>query len=324
MAIKKVTTQKSKGLITLGDYRRVARQSLFSHGFSKSKSTSMYDAVCVALSNIPTLLVEAYMNKSEIEQWGVIWRSGTEYEMNNEPLFRCVKLMELAVLYSDQNKRDKVFQNWPKRPDKDIKVFTSVGLSYLEATFDFVEERGRDIIHSLQNAYILHLNSKGKRGVFTGPIEFLSNTPEIDKLRILQEPDPIIKAWYNRILATLRTGFPSSEYTPSRREVEFKDIYKQLEYERTKGIKPPVGDIAGLIYEKLKTLPEHKAMTVPEISEWLVKEHKAIIDDTTILSEGERAGFSKPTIQRAATDMGVIKRRSALHNNKYVWSIKNV
>jgi hypothetical protein len=46
--------------------------------------------------------------------------------------------------------------------------------------------------------------------------------------------------------------------------------------------KPPLGEIAGLIYEKLQTLPEHKAMTVPEISEWLVKEKRIILDDTTI------------------------------------------
>lgn len=240
MAKKKVKAGKPKGLITLGDYRRVARQSLFSHGFSKSKSKSMYDAVNVALSNLPSLVIEARMNKPEIEQWGCLWLPGTEYEMNNEPLFRCVKLMEFAIYYNDQKKKDEAFKKWPKRPDKEIRVFTSVGLSYLEAAFDFVEERGRDIIDSLQNAYIHHLNSRGERGIFTGPIEFLSNTPEIDKLRILQEPDSIIKEWYNRILAALRKGFPSSEYTPSRREVEFKGIFKQLEYERGLVEKPNI------------------------------------------------------------------------------------
>lgn len=46
--------------------------------------------------------------------------------------------------------------------------------------------------------------------------------------------------------------------------------------------KPPLGEIAGLIYEKLKSLPEHKAMTLPKISEWLAVDKKIIVDETTI------------------------------------------
>lgn len=40
-----------------------------------------------------------------------------------------------------------------------------------------------------------------------------------------------------------------------------------------------------------------------------------------VLNDGEREGLSGPTLQRAATELGIIKRRSALHNNKYVWSL---
>ena len=227
---------KEQGLKTLGDYRRIAKQTLFTpllpiYGKTIPQSTSIYDAVSVALRNIYVLIAESQMNKPEVEQWGTLWFPGTKYEMNNEPLFRCVKLMELAIYCKNQKTRDKAFQGWLERPDKDIGVFTSVGFSYLEAALDYVEERGRDVIYSLQNAYILHLNRKGVSGVFTEPMKFLSKTPEIDKLQIWHEPDPIIKVWYNRILAALRKGFPSSEYTSSILEKEFKTIYLQLEYE---------------------------------------------------------------------------------------------
>lgn len=50
----------------------------------------------------------------------------------------------------------------------------------------------------------------------------------------------------------------------------------------TSNIKPPLGEIATLIYEKLKTLPEHKAMTLPVIAQWLNDEHRINLDDTTI------------------------------------------
>lgn len=46
--------------------------------------------------------------------------------------------------------------------------------------------------------------------------------------------------------------------------------------------KPPLGPIASLIYEKLKSLPEHKAMTGPEIADWLNNEHEINLDESTI------------------------------------------
>lgn len=42
-----------------------------------------------------------------------------------------------------------------------------------------------------------------------------------------------------------------------------------------------------------------------------------------VLSEGEQAGYSYATIQRAATDLGVIKRRSAMYTGKPGQSMKN-
>ena len=49
-----------------------------------------------------------------------------------------------------------------------------------------------------------------------------------------------------------------------------------------KVIKQPLGEIATLIYEKLKTLPEHKAMNLPMIAQWLNDEHEINIDESTI------------------------------------------
>ena len=41
-----------------------------------------------------------------------------------------------------------------------------------------------------------------------------------------------------------------------------------------------------------------------------------------VVAAGEKKGFSQATIQRAATDLGITKRRSVMHNNKYVWSLE--
>lgn len=46
--------------------------------------------------------------------------------------------------------------------------------------------------------------------------------------------------------------------------------------------KPPLGKVATLLYEKLKSLPEHKAMNTPELSQWLADEHKHLMDDATL------------------------------------------
>lgn len=50
----------------------------------------------------------------------------------------------------------------------------------------------------------------------------------------------------------------------------------------TLDIKPPLGEIAALIYEKLKNLPEHNAMNLPMIAQWLNDEHEINIDESTI------------------------------------------
>ena len=51
-------------------------------------------------------------------------------------------------------------------------------------------------------------------------------------------------------------------------DLSMRDILHAFaKYQTT--IRPPVGEIAGLIYEKLKTLPEHKAMHIQEISNYL-------------------------------------------------------
>lgn len=41
-----------------------------------------------------------------------------------------------------------------------------------------------------------------------------------------------------------------------------------------------------------------------------------------VVAAGEEKGFSYATIQRAANDLGISKRRSVMHNNKYVWSLE--
>jgi hypothetical protein len=43
----------------------------------------------------------------------------------------------------------------------------------------------------------------------------------------------------------------------------------------------PLTQKAGLIYEKLQSLPEHKGMTLPEIQNWLYDEHEINLDEGT-------------------------------------------
>jgi hypothetical protein len=59
-------------------------------------------------------------------------------------------------------------------------------------------------------------------------------------------------------------------------------IRKSKQKQDTGAEKPPLTEIAGLIYEKLKSLPEHKAMKAPDIADWLSKEHNTTLDETTI------------------------------------------
>jgi len=46
--------------------------------------------------------------------------------------------------------------------------------------------------------------------------------------------------------------------------------------------KPKLGDTAALIYENLLTLPEHRAMKLPDIVTWLWDEHQINLTDSTV------------------------------------------
>lgn len=46
--------------------------------------------------------------------------------------------------------------------------------------------------------------------------------------------------------------------------------------------KPPLGEVATLLYEKLKSLPGHIALTTSELLDWLSKEHDREMDEATL------------------------------------------
>lgn len=69
-----------------------------------------------------------------------------------------------------------------------------------------------------------------------------------------------------------------SFFLPQVRTMAYKRVLKA----KTNKGKPPLGDVAGKIYEKLMSLPEHKGMTSPMLSDWLCQEHRIILDDSTI------------------------------------------
>jgi hypothetical protein len=48
--------------------------------------------------------------------------------------------------------------------------------------------------------------------------------------------------------------------------------------------RPKLGPIPSLIYEKLLTLPEHEAMPLPKITEWLWTEHQHNLSDANVYS----------------------------------------
>ena len=54
------------------------------------------------------------------------------------------------------------------------------------------------------------------------------------------------------------------------------------ELQQSKKSRPPLGDVAKLIYQKLKSLPETDAMTTPQIADWLAESHKILLDEATI------------------------------------------
>jgi len=55
--------------------------------------------------------------------------------------------------------------------------------------------------------------------------------------------------------------------------------------ERQSTEKVPLGETAELIYKKLLSLPEHKGMIAREICDWLGREHRIILSESTIYKE---------------------------------------
>jgi len=225
---------KEQGLKTLGDYRRTAKNSLFNPGLkpnNKDKDAFFCDAIKTALSNCRSLIIQSRIDPSIPGAWEGIIYPNSEYEMRNLPLFNSIKLMEFAINYKDKAESfNKLAPNWPFRPDVNAMVFTSAGVSYLEAAFNFVHELGKDIIGILQNAYKKH-NKEGNI-VYFDPFKFLNKTPQVDKLKINPVPDIIIKTWYDSILVGVRNYFPENEFSKQKLEAEFNKTHRQLGYER--------------------------------------------------------------------------------------------
>ena len=223
--------KKEQGLKTLGDYRRVAKDSLFSLELSpESNSASVYDAINTALVLSRWLIADSRAYKTELIIWGGICFPKTKYELKNLGLFYCIKLMEFAITYNSEESINDLLQNWPKRPDVKASVFASAGISYLEAAFSFVQELGGDIISLLQNAYKRY--TKEGNVIYRDPFKFLDKTPTVDNLLINPVPDIIIKTWYDSILVETRKCFPKNQFSRQTLEAEFNQIHKQLEHER--------------------------------------------------------------------------------------------
>ena len=80
--------------------------------------------------------------------------------MKNLQLFHCIKLMEFAIAYAEVQSIDELLKNWPERPNVNATVFTSAGISFLEAAFSSVSELGHRIVGILQNVY-KHYRNEG-------------------------------------------------------------------------------------------------------------------------------------------------------------------
>ncbi|MCE5185405.1 MAG: hypothetical protein LLF76_04700 [Planctomycetaceae bacterium] len=90
-------------------------------------------------------------------------------------------------------------------------------------------------------------------------------------------------SWTEKDVKGLAGGDNCKFYADNRFIAVLENAGKHSKSEATeKDCRPPLGDIAQLIYEKLKSLPEHQAMTCPKIGEWLAQDHKIILDDSTI------------------------------------------
>ncbi len=241
--------KKKQGLKTLGDYRRVAKDSLFDIFLPpESKSTSDYDAIKTALWHSRNIINCSRSNFSEGDWWSSIYYPDTKYEVINSKLypdtkyeilnptlFECIKLMEFVKKYHEQS-IDELYPDWRERADARIIFFTSAGLSSLEAAFDFVRRLGSYIINVLQEAYCKYKKECNIK--YQSPVIFLSKTPAVDDLEINPVPDIIIKTWFDDIVTGMRSGFPKSDYSRDKVQAEFNSMERQLEYEWNTWNKP--------------------------------------------------------------------------------------
>lgn len=242
--------ENEQGLKTLRDYRKVARDSLYDLGIiPKNKSTSFYDAIKTALINIKNIIICSRSKVAIDCVWDAVILPNSKYEMRNLQLFHCIKLMEFAITYREVRAIDKLAQNWPKRPDVNAMVFTSAGISFLEASFNYVCKLGSSIILILQNAYKKY-NREGNI-IYRDPFKFLTKTPSVDDLKINPEPDIIIKTWFDSIIEEIQEDFPENEFSYNTIEAKFNSIQKQLEYEWNSWSSGKAGD-----KKKLKSLPK--------------------------------------------------------------------
>ncbi len=225
-----VKMEKEQGLKTLGDYRKAARDTLFDRGLiPKSESKSFYDAIKIALLNCRELITYSRSDLSIAGLWDAIILPHTKYEMRNPPLFDSIKLMEFVITYRHVKFIDDVYKNWPVRPDVNAMVFTSAGMSFLEAAFRFVFEMGCDIIGILQNAYREHIREGNI--IYASPFKFLDKTPSVDDLKINPLPDIIIRTWFDEIMEGVKKEFPENEFSHHKLTAEFNLVKRQLEYE---------------------------------------------------------------------------------------------
>lgn len=222
---------KTQGLKTLGDYSRAAKELLFGLELPpKSKSGSPYDAIKNAMVYIRGHISYSRHSNLLTDPWDQIHLGNTEYEMKNPELFYYIKLMEFSIKYQEIKSIYELYQDWPKRPDANITVFTYAGISYLEAAFNFVDSQwGRKIILALQNAY-KEYRREGNI-IYGNPFDFLSNTPRLNDLKINPEPDIIIKTWFDEMVKATRRWIEGYNLSKLQVDKEFNSIFKQLEYE---------------------------------------------------------------------------------------------
>lgn len=236
--------KKTQGLRTLRDYRRTAKDSLFSIQIHpESKSTYPYDAIKTALIYSRNLICSSRINPPDPGTWSGTTHTGTKYEMIKPQLFKYIKLMEFTKRYHKVKSIDELFPNLRKRPDVEIIVFGSSGFTYLEAAFDFLLKFGRDIIlSSLQDAY----NKYRKENNIHGRFDLLGSTPEvIDKLKINPVTNIIIKTWFDSTVNKVKWRF--EDFSDIKVEEIFNSTFMQIEHEWKQWKKPQKKDGQGNI-----------------------------------------------------------------------------